>query len=122
MIATGRGHVVSIGSNSVRYPFAKSAVYTATKAAAESLSAGLRLDLAGTGIKATHINLGLTRTDIRLAGFRGDRKKWEAHYAARPTLEPSEVADCIVWVVSRPANVEIADFRLLPAGQSGASQ
>lgn len=122
MVAARRGHLINIGSNSVRFPYKTGGVYTATKAAIESISTGLRIDLADTGVRTTQVNLGLVRTDISLVRFGGDRTKADAHYAQRPCLEPNEVAQTIVWVASLPERVEIADIRVFPTGQGSSAR
>lgn len=120
LIASGRGHIVNIGSNSVRSPRRASAVYTATKAALESLSTDLRLDLRGTMVRVTHINVGRTKSNINTERFAGDEAKLAAHYK-QPFLEPGAVAESILWAISMPQEVEIVDLRILPTGQASAS-
>src|SRR5690606_25068266 len=44
MVAAGRGHVINIGSNGVKFPYRTGAVYSGTKAAIEAISTGMRLD------------------------------------------------------------------------------
>lgn len=117
MVASGRGHVINIGSNGVRFPYRTGAVYLATKAAVNLISTGLRMDLKGTGVRVTHVVPGLVRTEISLVRFGGDAARAQAYYDGRPSLEPGEVAECIAWAAAMPEAVEIGEILVYPTGQ-----
>ena len=113
------GHVVSLSSVTARaLPGAKFGPYAATKSALETWSASLRLEAATAGFAVTLIVPGLVETPLydRVAGFdkvlarlRADIPIW---------LSPDEVADAVVWTLTRPAHVVVSEIVLLPAGQA----
>jgi short-subunit dehydrogenase len=62
MVRRGRGHVAGIGSISARAALPGALAYSTPKAGLEMAIACLRLDLAGTGVAATYVELGFVRT------------------------------------------------------------
>lgn len=94
------------------------APYSVTKAALDQLHAGLRLELEPRGIKTTLIVPGLVDTPIydKLSGFEKTRAKIRE---AIPTwLSSDDVAEAIVWALSRPAHVVVGELVLFPQGQA----
>ncbi len=119
MVARREGHVINIGSNGVRFPYRTGAVYIATKAAVNLISTGLRMDLKGTGVRVTHVDPGLVRTEMSLVRFDGDAVRAQAYYEGRASLEPEQVAECIAWAAAMPAAVEVGEILVYPTGQMG---
>jgi len=66
MLGRGRGHIVTISSDAGRKVFPGLAVYSASKFFVEALSQGLRLEMAGTGLKVTTVQPGNVATDLLL--------------------------------------------------------
>ena len=56
MVKRKKGHVINIGSIAGLYPLSSS-VYGGSKGAVHLISQNLRLELSGTGIRCTEINL-----------------------------------------------------------------
>ena len=107
MIERGRGHVINLGSTAGHMTYPGGAVYCATKAAEGALSEGLRQDLLGTPVRVTSVDPGMVETDFSKVRFRGDEERAAKVYANLTPLRPEDVADAIVWAVSRPAHVNI---------------
>ncbi len=107
MVERGRGHVVNLGSTAGEVTYPGGAVYCATKAAERSLSEGLRMDVLGTPVRVTSIDPGAVETDFSKTRFRGDEARAAKVYAGITPLTPQDVAETIVWAVSRPAHVNI---------------
>lgn len=63
MLARGQGHIVNIGSMAALGVFPGLVSYATAKAGLAHFSAGLRVDLHGTGIVTTHVDLGPVPTD-----------------------------------------------------------
>jgi NAD(P)-dependent dehydrogenase (short-subunit alcohol dehydrogenase family) len=113
------GHVVSMSSVTGRFvPNERFSPYALTKAAIDQWHQGLRLELEPKGIKTTLVVPGLVDTPIydKVAGFEKTRAKIKEQI---PTwLTPEDVADAIVWTLSRPAHVVVGEIVLLPRGQA----
>lgn len=118
MVARGRGHVVNVGSIAGRQTYPGGSVYCATKAAVRSLSEGLKLDLLGTPVRVTNIDPGLVETEFSVVRFGGDRDRAQGVYQGMTPLTGDDVADVIVFAVTRPPHVNVSDLLLLPTDQS----
>ncbi len=62
MIARKSGQIINISSVVGNQPIARMSIYSATKAALSSLSAGLRMELRGTGVDVLLVSPGSTAT------------------------------------------------------------
>ena len=116
-IAPG-GHLVNVSSVTARFaPNARFAAYAATKGALEEATRALRLELDPLGIHVTSIAPGLVDTPLydKVTGFAATRDKI-ARQVPR-WLTPADVADAILWVVTRPAHIVIAELVVMPSGQ-----
>ena len=116
-IAPG-GHLINVSSVTARFaPNARFAAYAATKAALDSATEALRLELDALGIHVTSIAPGLVDTPLydKVAGFSATRDKI-ARQVPR-WLSASDVADAILWVSTRPTHMVIAEMVIMPIGQ-----
>ena len=120
MIARGSGHVVNLGSTAGELPYPGGAVYCATKAAVKSINDGLRQDVLGTPVLVTGIDPGMVESDFSLVRFRGDESRATKVYQGVRPLTPADVADAIVWAVSRPAHVNIAHVLMMSVTQANS--
>ena len=93
-------------------------MYCASKKAVEAISEGMRLDLTQHGIKVTNIAPGAVETEFSLVRFKGDAERAKKVYEGFVLLRPEDIADAIVYAVSAPANVMIADVTIYAAAQS----
>lgn len=121
MVERQRGHVVNIGSIAARQAYPGGSVYCATKAAVKSLSEGLKMDLLGTPVRVTNIEPGLVETEFSDVRFRGDRDRAQNTYQGMTPLTPDDIADAILFAITRPAHVNISEIFLMPTDQSSAS-
>lgn len=122
MISQGKGHIINIGSIAGREAYANGNVYCATKAAVDSLSKTMRIDLLPFGIKVTQIAPGAVETEFSMVRFNGDVQKANAVYKGFEPLHPEDVADVVYYAASLPAHVNINDLLLMPAAQAAATQ
>ncbi|MEM9903922.1 MAG: SDR family oxidoreductase [Cyanobacteria bacterium P01_D01_bin.44] len=118
MVAQGRGHVVNIGSIAARQTYPGGSVYCATKAAVKSLSEGLKIDLLGTPVRVTNIEPGLVETEFSNVRFHGDDDRAQSVYKGMTPLTPDDIADTILFAVTRPAHVNISEIFVMPTDQS----
>ncbi|MBD2702031.1 SDR family NAD(P)-dependent oxidoreductase [Spirosoma sp. BT702] len=120
MVERKKGHIVNISSIAGKEIYANGAVYCASKAAVEALSAGMRLDLTQHGIKVTNVAPGAVETEFSLVRFKGDQERAAKIYNGFTPLTPDDIADAIVYAVTAPAHVTIADMTILAGAQAGA--
>ncbi|XP_032527301.2 farnesol dehydrogenase-like [Danaus plexippus] len=104
------GHIINVSSLAGQYiPFSSYFnVYSCTKHAATAFSSSLNNELAdcNSQIKLTNLSPGLVRTELT-----------EARPSDEPMLDPKEVADVIVYVLSTPPNVNIYELGLTTTGE-----
>jgi NADP-dependent 3-hydroxy acid dehydrogenase YdfG len=120
MVERGHGHVVNLGSTAGELTYPKGAVYCASKAAERSINDGLRMDLLGTPVRVTSIDPGMVETAFSEVRFYGDKERAAKVYEGLTPLTPEDVADAIVWAVTRPAHVNIARVLLTPVDQANS--
>lgn len=120
MVRRGQGHVINLGSTAGHMTYANGAVYCATKAAERSISEGLKLDLMGTPVRVTTVDPGMVETDFSKVRFRGDEARAAKVYENVTPLQPSDVADAIVWAATRPAHVNIHEILLTSIDQANS--
>ncbi|MGE0632186.1 MAG: SDR family NAD(P)-dependent oxidoreductase [Pseudobdellovibrionaceae bacterium] len=118
MLKKKSGHIVNMGSVAGRYVYPGGGVYCATKFAVRALSESLRLDVHGTGIRVTNIEPGMVETEFSKVRFKGDSDKAAKIYAGMTPLKAKDIADTIVWTLTRPAHVNIQELVIYPTDQA----
>ena len=113
-----KGHIVNLSSVAGKQTYANGAVYCASKKAVEAISEGMRLDLTPHGIKVTNIAPGAVETEFSMIRFKGDKTKAVKVYEGFTPLSAKDVADAIVYAISAPEHVTIADLTIYPSAQS----
>ncbi len=121
MVERKSGHVINLGSIAGREVYANGNVYCASKFAVDALSRGMRIDLNAAGIKVTQINPGLVETEFSFVRFKGDEQRAAAPYKGILPLHAEDIADLILFVLTRPAHVVIADLVVFPTVQASAT-
>ena len=120
MVERGSGHVVNLGSTAGEITYPKGAVYCATKAAERAINDGLRQDLLGTPVRVTSVDPGMVQTAFSEVRFRGDTARAAKVYEGVTPLTPEDVADAILWAVTRPAHVNIARISMTTIDQANS--
>ncbi len=85
------------------------------------ISEGLKLDLMGTPVRVTSVDPGMVETEFSRVRFRGDEAKAAKVYENITPLEPEDVADAIVWAVTRPSRVNIHSILLTTIDQANST-
>lgn len=116
-----KGHIVNLGSVAGRLVYEGGAVYCATKFAVRAISEGLRMDLKGTGVRVTNIEPGMVNTEFSLVRL-GNQQKADAVYHDMMPLLANDIAETILWVVERPAHVNIQELVVYPTDQASVGQ
>lgn len=121
MVERGRGHVINISSTAGKDVYPGGAVYSSTKAAVDTISRGLRLDLVGTPIRITNLEPGMVRTDFGNIRFRGDLERASEVYAGVSPLTAEDVAEAALFVATRPPHVNVDSLMMRPVAQASAA-
>jgi NADP-dependent 3-hydroxy acid dehydrogenase YdfG len=120
MIARGSGHIVNIGSIAGKEVYENGNVYCATKHAVDALTRSMRIELSPKGVKVTGIHPGAVETEFSLVRFGGDAERAKKVYEGFENLVAHDIADAVMWAVSRPAHVNINDIVIMPSAQPAA--
>ena len=119
MVARGRGHILNLGSYLGIRAVRTASAYTASKHAVHGLSETLRLDFVGTGVRVTEICPGRVRTGFA-AARAGDQAVADAFYdQVGECLSPQDIANAVIYAVSQPAHVVVAQLVIMPSSQAG---
>ncbi|MFN5218014.1 MAG: SDR family NAD(P)-dependent oxidoreductase, partial [Sphingomonadales bacterium] len=120
MIARGTGHIVNIGSIAGKEVYENGNVYCASKHAVDALTRGMRIELASKGVKVTGIHPGAVETEFSIVRFGGDAERARKVYEGFENLVAADIADAVVWAVTRPEHVNINDIVIMPKAQPAA--
>jgi serine 3-dehydrogenase len=120
MVKQNRGHIVNIGSIAGREVYPGGNVYCASKHAVDAITKGMRMDLQGTNIRVSTIDPGLVETEFSEVRFHGDKNRAAIVYQGLKPLTPEDVADAIIYCVTRPAHVNIAEMLIFPSAQASS--
>ena len=112
------GHVINIGSVAGFETYKGGGGYTAAKHAVRAITRTLRLELNGEHIRVTEIDPGLVETEFSMVRFHGDRKAAKAVYQGLKPLSAEDVADCVIFAVTRPPHVDIDEIVVRPVAQA----
>ena len=109
MRANGRGHVITIGSVADRRIYSGNGAYSASKFGARALHEVLREELRGSGVRATLVAPSATDTSI-WDPIDPDNKP--GFPPREEMLRPDDVADAVVWALTRPPHVNVDELRI----------
>ena len=114
----GRGHIVNLGSWAGREAYRFGSGYVVSKFGVRVLTEMMRKELVGR-IRVTTVDPGMVGgTEFSDVRFRGDQEAKEAVYRGVCYVTPAEVADCILWAVTRPAHVNVDEIGVKPLQQA----
>jgi 3-hydroxy acid dehydrogenase / malonic semialdehyde reductase len=112
------GHIVNMGSIAGRQPYENAAVYVASKYAVRGFTYALREDLLGRPIRLTTVDPGLVESNFSRVRFRGDEDKAKEPYEGVDPLRPEDIAECILFALTRPLHVNIDELVVKALAQS----
>jgi 3-hydroxy acid dehydrogenase / malonic semialdehyde reductase len=116
------GHIVNIGSVAGRQAYEKGSLYVTSKFAVRGFTYALREDLLGRPIHVCTVDPGLVQTDFSLVRFRGDEDTARKVYQGVEAMQPEDIAECVVWVVTRPARVNVDELVVKALAQSSGGR
>jgi 3-hydroxy acid dehydrogenase / malonic semialdehyde reductase len=116
------GHIVFTGSIAGRQAYENAASYVAAKFGLRGFVYGLREDLLGRPIRITTVDPGLTETEFSLVRFKGDAERAKAVYANVDPLTPEDIAECVLFAVTRPFHVNVDEIVVKAQAQSSGGR
>jgi 3-hydroxy acid dehydrogenase / malonic semialdehyde reductase len=121
MVKRKAGHIINLGSIAGKEAYANGNVYCASKFAVDALTKGMRIDLNAHRIKVTAIHPGLVETEFSLVRFKGDSERAASVYKGFEPLHGQDIAELILFALTRPAHVVVADLVVFPTAQASAT-
>jgi NADP-dependent 3-hydroxy acid dehydrogenase YdfG len=122
LLASGDGHVITIGSVAGYEPYPGGAGYNAAKFAVRAVMSVLRQELLGQPVRVTEIDPGMVETEFSLVRFGGDGERAAKVYEGVEPLTADDVAECVAFAATRPSHVNIDSMLVLARDQAGARQ
>jgi 3-hydroxy acid dehydrogenase / malonic semialdehyde reductase len=116
------GHILFMGSIAGRQAYPDGASYIASKFAVRGFTYALREDLLGRPIRITTVDAGLVETEFSVVRFGGDRAKADAVYEGIEPITADEVADCVLFALTRPLHVNIDEIVIKAIAQSSGAR
>lgn len=111
MIAQNRGDIIMTSSISGLVPVVWEPIYTASKHAVQAFTHTVRRQVAKHGIRVGAVAPGPVVTGL-IADW--PKEKLDAARAAGDLMEAGEVAEAVLFMLTRPRNVTIRDLVILP--------
>jgi 3-hydroxy acid dehydrogenase / malonic semialdehyde reductase len=116
------GHIVLIGSVAGRQAYPNGALYVTSKFAVRGFAYALREDLLGRPIRITTVDPGLVETDFSRVRFRGDEEQASAVYEGVEAMQPEDIAECILFTLTRPQHVNVDELVVKALAQSSGGR
>ena len=116
------GHIVNIGSIAGRQAYPNAALYVASKFAVRGFTYALREDLLGQPIRITTVDPGLVETNFSRVRFRGDEQQAGAVYEGVDAMDAGDIAECIVFALTRPLHVNVDELVVKALAQSSGGR
>ena len=120
LVESGHGHIVNMGSVAGIWSYPSGSSYVASKFAVHGYTRALRDDLQGKPVRITNIAAGLVETDFSKVRFKGDEEKAKAVYsnvALGGPLNAQDIAECIMFALTRRPNVNIDEVVVMALAQ-----
>jgi 3-hydroxy acid dehydrogenase / malonic semialdehyde reductase len=116
------GHILVTGSVAGRQAYENAASYVAAKFGVRGFVYALREDLLGRPIRVTTVDAGLTETEFSLVRYRGDADKAQAVYEGVDPLTADDVAECVLFALTRPFHVNVDEIVVKAQAQSSGAR
>lgn len=105
MVEQGTGDIVTISSGADQYPHGEYPGYVTSKHGVSAFTRAAWNDLKGTGVRTTLVSPGEVDTPMQTDEGRD----------ARRILDPEDVADTVVYALTRPEHVLVNELRVSPS-------
>lgn len=117
-IIANKGHIINICSIAGKDVYDQGNVYCASKFAVDALSRSMRLDLLSSGVKVSNVCPGRLESEFSLVRFKGNQAMSDQLYSEYQSLQSSDIADAIAFILSTPAHVCINDITITATAQA----
>jgi NADP-dependent 3-hydroxy acid dehydrogenase YdfG len=121
MATAGGGHIVNVSSVAGRRATAGAAVYNMTKFGVHAFSEALRQEALHAGVRVTIVAPGYVETELQ--GHNENplvvRTMESMREKIGDVLQAGDIADAILYAVTRPPHVDINEVLVRPTGQAG---
>jgi clavulanate-9-aldehyde reductase len=114
----GGGHIVNVSSVAGRIATAGTAVYNMTKWGVNGFSEGLRQEVARHGIRVTIVEPGAVATELLTHNSPEIQQAAAQRIGDVEALTSEELADAILYTLTRPQNVSINEVLIRPTAQT----
>jgi NADP-dependent 3-hydroxy acid dehydrogenase YdfG len=121
MKAQGAGDIINISSTAGRRAAGVFVPYSTSKFGLTGLTEGLRQEVGGAGIRVSIVEPGATQTEV--AGGISDpamRAAMTQHVAKEGAMQPSDIAEAIVFIASLPARANVSQILIRPTIDTAA--
>jgi len=115
LVARGRGHLVTLGSISDHIGFTGSTAYAASKFGLRGMHEVIRAEVVKAGVRTTLISPGPVDTEI---WDEVDPDSKSGFTKRKDMMRAEDVAEAVLFAVTRPERVDVTEIRLLPARYS----
>lgn len=118
--AEGGGHIVNLGSVAGLWSYPSASSYVASKFAVHGYTRALRDDLHGKPVRITNVAPGMVETEFSTVRFHGDAEQAKTVYsdvALGGPMRAEDVADCILFALTRPPNVNVDEIVVMALAQ-----
>jgi 3-hydroxy acid dehydrogenase / malonic semialdehyde reductase len=116
------GHILFMGSVAGRQAYPNAASYVASKFGLRGFVYALREDLLGRPIRITTVDAGLVETEFSLVRYRWDEDAAKAVYEGVDPVTPEEIADCVMFALTRPLHVNVDEIVVKALAQSSGAR
>jgi 3-hydroxy acid dehydrogenase/malonic semialdehyde reductase len=119
LIDGGGGHIVNMGSVAGIWSYVNGSSYVASKFAVHGYTRALRDDLQGKPVRITNIAAGMVETNFSAVRFRDEEagKAVYSNVAMGGPITAEDVADCVLFALTRPPNVNIDEITVMALAQ-----
>lgn len=114
------GHIINISSLAGKESYPMGGVYCGTKHAVQAISHAMRIELLPFNVKVGTVAPGMVDTEFSHVRFKGDHERAKNVYNGLTPLSPVDIAETILFLVTRPAHVNIDDLLIMPTAQGSA--
>jgi len=120
MVERGSGHIINVSSVAGIEAYPNGAAYCGSKHAVQAITHAQRIELLPYGIKVSSICPGMADTEFSLVRFKGDKEKADNVYKGLTPLYAEDIAETILFMVTRPKHVNIDDILIMATNQASA--
>ena len=119
MVLRRSGHIINLSSVASRDVYPNGAAYCGSKHAVQAITKAMRIELLQYGIKVSSISPGMVDTEFSKVRFKGDQERADNVYKGLTPLYAVDIAEAILFMVTRPKHVNIDDILIMPTDQAG---